>query len=320
MIIVTGGAGFIGSCMVKHLNDQGMEDILIVDNLGRTPKWKNLVDLRYVDYVDKEEFIHQVNEGLSGDDIEAVIHLGACSSTTELDASYLMENNYRYSQTLAIWCDKFAIRYIYASSAATYGNGEQGYADTCDINLLRPLNAYGYSKQAFDQWMLRQGFLEKSVGLKFFNVYGPREAHKDDMRSVIHKSYGQILNQGFVQLFKSHREGIADGDQRRDFVYVADACKVIDFFLHQNKKAGGLYNLGTGQARSFKDLVTATFMAMEREPNIQFIDMPQHLREKYQYFTQADMAKLQAAGYKEPFYSLEAGVKDYVQNHIMHEA
>ncbi len=319
MIIVTGGAGFIGSCMVKYLNDKGIDDILIVDNLGHGPKWKNLVDLQYVDYVDKEEFIHQVNEGLSGDDIEAVIHLGACSSTTELDASYLMENNYRYSQTLAIWCDKFALRYIYASSAATYGNGEQGYSDQGDIHQLRPLNAYGYSKQAFDQWMLRQGFLERAVGLKFFNVYGPREAHKDDMRSVVHKSYGQILEQGTVQLFKSHRQGIEDGDQRRDFVYVVDACRVMDFFL-TNKKPNGLYNLGTGQARSFKDLVTATFHAMEREPNIRYIDMPQHLQAKYQYFTQADMAKLKAAGYQQPFYSLEDGVRDYVQNHLMKEA
>ena len=316
MIIVTGGAGFIGSCMVKALNEQGNNDILIVDRLGEGTTYRNLIGLKYLDYIDKEDFIDQVNEGMTGDDVEAVIHMGACSATTEYDADYLMENNYRYSQYLAHWCDKYAIRFIYASSAATYGAGNEGYSDECDHYGLNPLNPYGYSKLAFDQWMDRQGLLEEMVGLKFFNVYGPREDHKDDMRSVVNKAYDQILESGEVKLFQSHRPDYQDGEQLRDFVYVKDVCLVM-LWLLENKKVGGIFNIGTGQARSFKDLVSSTFVAMGRSPNIQFIEMPEHLRGKYQYYTQAEMDKLKAVGYQKPFTSLEEGIKDYVQTYLM---
>ncbi len=315
MIIVTGGAGFIGSCMVKALNDLGKEEILIVDRLGTGQTYRNLIGLKYLDYVDKDEFLEQISEGMSGEKVEAVIHLGACSSTTEFDADYLMQNNYRYSQALALWCDKYAVRYIYASSAATYGAGEQGYCDEAELIGFTPLNPYGYSKHAFDLWMERQGLLQQMAGLKFFNVYGPREDHKEDMRSVVNKAYEQIQATGVVKLFKSHRAGFADGEQKRDFVYVKDACAVI-LFLLEKTSIGGIFNVGSGQARTFKDLATQTFLALGKEPNIVYIDMPEHLRDKYQYFTEATMDKLRRAGYSQPPTPLEEGVKDYVQTYL----
>lgn len=316
--IVTGGAGFIGSNVVKALNARGETDILVVDELGEDEKWKNLVGLQYEDYIDKDDLFDYLDE-LTLDEVKAVYHLGACSATTELDADYLAYNNYHYTRALCESCLDAGVRFVYASSAATYGDGTLGYSDADEMTpKYKPLNMYGYSKHMFDLWALKSGAIREIAGMKYFNVYGPGEAHKGDMRSVVHKSYGQILKDGEVKLFKSHRPGYKDGEQVRDFVYVKDAVEETLWF-GENKKVSGIFNCGTGQTRTWKDLVSAVFLAMGRKPNIQFIDMPEHLRGKYQYHTQADLAKLRAAGYNRPFTTLEDGIADYVQNFLMKE-
>lgn len=312
--IVTGGAGFIGSNLVRELNRRGEEDILIVDRLESGEKWKNLLGLRYEDYLDKSELLERSNH--FGEDLKAVYHLGACSSTTEKDADYLVANNYRYTRELCLRTLEANARFVYASSAATYGDGQMGYSDRAeDTPKYRPLNMYGYSKQMFDLWALKNGLFDRIAGLKYFNVYGPGEAHKDDMRSVVHKAYGQIKETGRVKLFKSYRPEYGHGEQVRDFVYVDDAVAET-LWLGDNPMISGLYNCGTGQARTWLDLAKATFAALELEPKIEFIDMPDHLREKYQYHTQADLEKLRRAGYENEFTSLEAGIRDYIQNHL----
>lgn len=315
LIIVTGAAGFIGSCTVSKLNQMGKRNILAVDSLNTTEKWQNLRHLQFMDYLDKSQlFEFLATEPL----LDAVIHLGACSATTERDAGYLMENNYRYSLRLAQHCYSRGIRLIYASSAATYGDGNQGYDDRDDSSYLRslkPLNMYGYSKHLFDIQAQQRGWIDAMVGLKFFNVYGPNEYFKGDMTSVIFKAFGQILEQGKVRLFKSYKDGFQDGEQLRDFVYVKDVVEAIHFFL-ENPKVNGLFNLGSGKARSFKDLAIATFQAMGRPVNIEFIEMPEVLRGKYQYFTEAKISKLRATGYARPFHSLEEGISDYVRNYL----
>lgn len=315
-IIVTGGAGFIGSNIVRELNARGRDDVILVDRLRDGDKWKNLRGLVFEDLVDKDAFRMDVLEGAIAYDVEAVIHMGACSSTTETDADYLLDNNTRYTRELCEWCLEEGVRFVYASSAATYGDGSLGYDDAdAATPAYRPLNMYGYSKQLFDLWALRSGALDRIAGLKYFNVYGPGEAHKGDMRSVVHKSYGQILDTGRVGLFKSYRPDFPHGGQVRDFVYVKDA---VDLTLHlvEHPQINGLFNCGTGSARSWVDLATAVFTALDREPAIDFIEMPGHLRDRYQYHTQADPAKLLAAGYARPFTSLEDGVADYVRNHL----
>jgi len=317
MIIVTGGAGFIGSRIIKGLNNQGLDNILVVDHLGKKDKYKNLIGLKYADYVEREELIGAIQSGqLAETEIKAVIHMGACSATTEMDASFLVENNYRYSQELAHFCIEKSARFIYASSAATYGDGAQGYSDLNNLLDMVPLNPYGWSKYAFDLWAERNHMLEFGVGLKFFNVFGPNERHKGDMRSVVSKSFDQIQDTGLVKLFKSHKEGYEDGMQLRDFIYVEDVVSVVLFFL-QRPELSGIFNCGTGKARSFKDLVTATFTALGKEPNIEYIDMPEHLRDRYQYFTEADTSKLRSVGYQKEFSSLEDGVSDYVKNYLV---
>lgn len=314
MIIVTGAAGFIGSCIVSKLNRSGENNIIIVDVLRKNDKWKNLRNLNFFDYLDRSQLPEFLK---SRNDIEAVIHMGACSATTESDTSYLMENNYRYTLNLAEHCIKNNIRFIYASSAATYGDGSGGYDDTeSEIRKLQPMNMYGYSKHVFDLKALREGWLNKIVGLKFFNVYGPNEYHKGDMVSVIYKAYNQIKEKGYVNLFKSHRQEFMDGEQKRDFVYAMDAVNMVLFFL-ENRDKSGIYNVGTGKARMFKDLVTATFEAMNIKPDIKYIDMPVEIRDRYQYFTEAKMDKIETAGYNNKPYSLEDGVQDYVQNYLM---
>jgi len=310
--IVTGGAGFIGSNLIEALNKRGEDHILIVDDLGQDEKWRNLVGLNYADYWEKDDFrFHLRNDSLGEADV--VFHLGACSSTTERNAGFLADNNYRFSCELCEWCLRHKTRFIYASSAATYGAGGEGYSDDPDkVARLKPLNMYGYSKQMFDLWALRHGFFDKIAGIKYFNVYGPREAHKGDMRSMVHKAFCQISETGKIRLFKSEHPNYRDGEQLRDFLHVKDAVAVTMFF-EENQDVNGLFNCGSGQARTWLDLARAVFTAMQREPQIEFIDMPDALRAKYQYHTEADVSRLRAAGYKAPFTSLEEGVRYYIE-------
>ena len=310
-IVVTGAAGFIGRNVAAELNARGCGDLLLVDLLGKEEKWRNLRGLEFEDLLGPAAFLKCVEEGKLAD-IDAIIHLGACSATTERDADYLVENNYRYTRALCEWSLKNNVRFIYASSAATYGDGSKGYSDTTPLIDLRPLNMYGYSKHMFDLWAQNHGRLDRIVGLKYFNVYGPYEDHKGDMRSMVHKAYGQIGRTGKVQLFKSYRAEYADGEQMRDFVCVKDAVAVTLYFL-EHREIGGLFNCGTGKARTWKDMMSAVFTAMKVKPDIEFIEMPEILRGKYQYFTQADVAKLRGAGFATPFTSLEDAVLDYVR-------
>ncbi|MCK9281664.1 MAG: ADP-glyceromanno-heptose 6-epimerase [Melioribacteraceae bacterium] len=317
MIVVTGGAGFIGSALVWRLNKLGHTNIIIVDELGKDEKWKNLVGLNYVDYYDKFDFIEMILDRTMPFDIDTIFHLGACSATTEKDADFLMSNNYKYSLELAKYCLELEIRFIYASSAATYGDGSNGYSDNeSDLDTLRPLNMYGYSKHLLDTWLYKHKLLHKVVGLKYFNVYGPNEYHKDDMRSVVHKAFGQIQETGKVNLFKSYRPDYEDGKQKRDFIYVKDAVEMtLHFFKHRD--IGGIYNIGTGNAQTWVELVTAIFKALNKPVNIEFIDMPEQLREKYQYFTQADIFKIREKKYTNPIYDINVGVSDYVKEYLL---
>ena len=313
--IVTGGAGFIGCNLVRALNQRGITDIVIADNLNHPEKQKNLDGLVFSDFFDKSEFRKRFKAGKQPA-VDTVFHLGACSSTTETSADYLNDNNLRYTQDLCEWSLANGARFIYASSAATYGDGSLGYCDSDELTpKLQPLNLYGKSKQDFDVWALNKGLFDKIAGLKYFNVYGPFENHKGDMRSVVNKAYAQILETGKLKLFKSHLPEYEDGKQERDFVYVKDAVAVTLFF-HDNPDKSGLFNCGTGIARTWLDLAHAIFAAMGREPQIDFIDMPESIRDKYQYHTQADPAKLRAAGFSAEFTSIEDGIKDYVQNYL----
>lgn len=314
MIILTGGAGFIGSCVLTALNAAGRSDVLIVDSLRHGSKWKNLVGKQFIDIVSKEDFRSSIGMDGVDIDVDAVIHLGACSATTETDADYLFDNNYRYSIDVAEFAVQRGARFIYASSAATYGDGAAGYADTTVD--LRPLNMYGYSKHLFDGWVRKQGLASQCVGLKFFNVFGPNEGHKADMRSMVAKAFDQINDVGKVRLFRSNDTAYADGGQMRDFVYVKDCCDVIMQLLDR-RDVNGILNLGTGHARTWNDLVRAVFAAMGREPNIEYVEMPEHLRGQYQNFTQADMSTLHRLLPEATFRTLEDAVADYVQGHLM---
>ncbi len=310
--IVTGAAGFIGCNLVKELNLRGENDLLLVDELGEGEKWRNLLGLTYEDLLNPYDFMEMLDAGLEFDGLRAVIHLGACSATTETDADYLLENNYRYTRDLCEWCLERNVRFVYASSAATYGDGALGYSDADERTPgYLPLNMYGYSKQMFDLWALRTGKLDRIAGLKYFNVYGPNEQHKGDMRSVVHKATEQIRSEGKVKLFKSHRPEYEHGRQLRDFVYVKDAVDVT-LWLAEPNAPSGLFNCGTGEAKSWLDLVNAVFAALEKAPVIEFIDMPDYLQPKYQYYTRAEMSKLREAGYEKPFTSLEDGVRETV--------
>jgi ADP-L-glycero-D-manno-heptose 6-epimerase len=314
VIIVTGGAGFIGSCIVARLNAEGHKDIIIVDHVPEGDRKKeNLTHKNYVNFYDKDEFLALVQKNQLDYKVEAFIHMGAWSATTGQDAAYYEKNNFQYSCHVAKWALAHNARFIYASSAATYGDGRFGYSDDHkNIPQLKPLNLYGESKQKFDHWILDNGYADKVVGLKFFNVFGPNEYHKADMRSVIAKSYERVLKEGKIALFKSYKKEYADGEQKRDFIYVKDAVDVVMYFL-KHPKVNGIYNVGTGQARSWNDLAKALFVAAGKPLNIEYVDMPPNLKDKYQYITQADMAKLRQAGYTKPFTSLEEAVKDYAK-------
>lgn len=317
MIVVTGGAGFIGSAIVWKLNTQGNNNIIIVDALGMEDKWKNLVGLKFQDFIHKDDFISMVVDDTLNFPLEAIIHMGANSSTTEKDADHLFSNNYLYTQELAKFCLTKNIRFLYASSAATYGDGALGFDDDeTRLESLRPLNMYGYSKQLFDLWAKRNDVLNKIVGLKYFNVYGPNEYHKADMRSVVHKAYEQIRDTGNVKLFKSLHPDYKDGEQMRDFVYVKDAVDMTLYFLEHPDK-NGIYNVGTGKARTWNDLVKALFNALSKPVKIEYIDLPENLREKYQYFTEANLNKIKSDGYPKQTTSLEDGVNDYVKNYLL---
>lgn len=316
--IVTGASGLIGSAVVWALNKAGETDILAVDHLGTSEKWKNLRALRFADYMERDAFLENLKNGASLlDGVEGIIHMGACSSTTETDATYLIHNNFEYTKILAELAVEKGIRFIYASSAATYGDGEQGYKDDeSRIEALRPLNMYGYSKQLFDLWAKQNGLLNKITGVKFTNVYGPNERHKGGMRSMVCRSFEQISANGSVNLFKSCRPDYADGEQKRDFLYVKDAVDMVLFLLNR-KDLTGLYNIGSGKAETWNSLVKAAFAAFGLEPVINYIDMPESLKAKYQYYTCADMDKMRAAGYtKEPM-SLEDAIRDDIRTYLI---
>ncbi len=317
MIVVTGGAGFIGSNVVKRLNEKGYNNIIIVDRLGVGDKWKNINGLDFEDFFEKDKFyLLLINQEIPFN-IDAMIHLGACSSTTEKDADYLLQNNFKYSLELVKYCLLSRARFIYASSAATYGDGSNGYLDDEEnLSNLRPLNMYGYSKHMFDIWAKKNDIADKIVGLKYFNVYGPNEYHKGDMRSVVHKAFEQILSEGKVKLFKSYNPNYKDGEQMRDFIYVKDAVEMTLYFL-ENREINGIFNIGTGVSRTWNDLVTAIFKALDKPVNIEYIDMPDYLKGKYQYYTKADNTKLIKAGYNLKTYTLEEGVTDYVKNYLL---
>jgi ADP-L-glycero-D-manno-heptose 6-epimerase len=317
MYIVTGGAGFIGSAIIAGLNNRGIDDILVVDELGCEQKWENLRNLSFADYVEKGDFLEMVLEGKIAPPIKAVFHMGACSSTTETDASYLIKNNYEYTKLLAQLATGSKIRFIYASSAATYGDGLQGFDDDeAQLETLRPLNMYGYSKQLFDLWARRAALLKEIVGLKYFNVFGPNEYHKADMRSFVLKAFEQINTTGKVRLFKSHNPDYDDGEYVRDFIYVKDAVEMTLFFL-DNPNLAGIYNIGTGKARTWNDLVKAVFAALGKKQKIEYIEMPESIRNQYQYFTQAEMSKLNKAGYDKQTIPLEKAIEDYIQSYLL---
>lgn len=323
MILVTGAAGFIGSVIVHELNNKGITDLLLCDHFGTDERWKNLRKLKYDSFVQVEDlFHHPIWSKKNG--IKAIYHMGACSDTTELDMDFLYENNTEFTNVLLTLAAQKNIPIVYASSAATYGAGDEGYSDDHKlIPKLRPLNKYGYSKQLSDEWILKQTKKPKVwFGVKFFNVFGPNEYHKGKMSSVVYQSFNQIKDVGSVKLFKSHRPDYKDGEQLRDFVYVKDVVRAMIGLIEAGKKKptlSGIYNLGTGKARSFHDLVKGTFKAMNINPKIEFIDMPQELQGQYQYFTQAEMGKLKKALPKFQFMSLEDAISDYVKNHLQNK-
>jgi ADP-L-glycero-D-manno-heptose 6-epimerase len=316
-VIVTGGAGFIGSVLVWELNRRGCSQVAIADFPARHEKSANLSGLRYTEMIEPGELPKRLVSGAMGK-LDCIFHLGACSSTTETNEKYLRENNYEYSLTLAEWALEAGVRFVYASSAATYGDGSAGMddSDPRELERLRPLNLYGQSKQWMDLHAWREGWLDRIVGLKYFNVFGPNENHKGDMRSVVCKSYAEALRSGVIHLFKSYRPQYGDGEQRRDFLYVKDA---VDMTLHlaANPATNGIFNIGSGVARTWNELARTLFAALGREPGFEYIDMPETIRDKYQYFTQADVRKLLATGYDQPITSLEDAVRDYVVNYLV---
>ncbi|MBI5400134.1 ADP-glyceromanno-heptose 6-epimerase [Candidatus Saganbacteria bacterium] len=316
LIILTGGAGFIGSGFLGHLNDQGEKNILVVDHDNSPVKMANLAEKSFTDYQEKDVFIRQIERGACTKKVKAIFHIGACSSTLVTDAAYLLENNTRYSEILVKWALDNQLPFFYASSAAIYGNGRLGYSDEAVlVPKLQPLNLYAQSKQRFDLWLLENGLVDKVVGFRYFNVFGPNEYHKGEMRSLALKAYEQIKRDGRIRLFKSYLSQYKDGEQKRDFIYIKDAIAVMDWF-YRHRQVKGIYNVGTGRARTWNDLARAIFVALGLTPSIEYIEMPQTIKDKYQYFTQADLAQLRDVGCRPECYSLEAAVADYVKNYL----
>ncbi len=316
-ILVTGGAGFIGSALIWELNRRGLKNILVADMLGQDDKWKNLVPLEFADYIEGDSLLLRL-EVSSGQfsDIQTIFHLGACSATTETDAAYLIQNNFEFTKALATFALTEGVRFVYASSAATYGCLEERVSETIPLRNLRPLNMYGYSKHLFDCYAERAGILDDITGLKYFNIFGPNEYHKGDMRSVVHKSFYQILETAQVSLFKSYRAEFQHGEQRRDFLYVKDAVAAT-IFLAEHVNGGGLFNIGSGEANTWLSLATAIFNSLGQPPKVKYIEMPETLQDKYQYFTCADISKLRAAGFNQPMTPLADAVRDYVVNYLI---
>lgn len=319
MIVITGAAGFIGSCMTQKLNEIGRTDLVLVDDFTKEQKKRNWINKKYADKIQRDDFFVWAEKNARH--IDFVIHLGARTDTTEMDYSVFENLNVSYTQRIWDFCSRHQIPLLYASSAATYGNGDNGYVDNeSEIPQLEPLNPYGKSKNEIDKWILKQTATPPQwAGFKFFNVFGPNEYHKGRMASVIFHSFNQIKETGRVKLFRSHRPDYKDGEQIRDFVYVKDVVDVLHWFT-QNKAANGIYNLGTGKARTFYDLAVSTFRALGESPVIDFIDIPADIRDKYQYYTEADIQKLRHANYNSPFHSLEDGVKDYVSNYLSNDS
>ncbi len=318
-IVITGAAGFIGSCLTGFLNEKGFDNLILVDEFARQDKFPNLKGKKIREKIDRESFFEWLDN--PSNKVDFIFHIGARTDTTEFDYSVHQHFNVDYTIRLWKYCTNFGVPLVYASSAATYGAGELGYSDEHALSeKLKPLNPYGVSKNEVDKWVLQQTHQPPFwAGLKFFNVYGPNEYHKGRMASVVFHSFNQVKQNGFVKLFKSHRPDFKDGQQLRDFIYVKDVLKIC-YWLMEQRPASGIYNVGTGKARSFEALVNATFAGLDMKPNIEFIDMPEDLRDTYQYFTEADMHKLKDAGYNEKFYSLEEGVDDYVRNYLRSSA
>jgi len=316
MIVVTGGAGFIGSALVNGLNQKGINNIWIVDQVDHPEKQNNLNSLIFNQLIGKDNFLKKILEK-NIPSCDAIFHMGACSATTETNEAYLNENNFQYTRYLASYCLEKNIRFIYASSAATYGAGENGYSDNeSRLKLLKPLNLYGSSKQNFDLWAQAEGVLKSLVGLKYFNVYGPNEYHKEDMQSMVRKGFLQVRDEGKLRLFKSYKSEYSDGGQERDFLYIKDAVNMTLFFLEQ-KHTGGIFNIGSGQARNWNDLAKAIFNAMGKKMHIEYIDMPTEIKNQYQYHTCSDIKKIRNLGYINPVMSLEEGIEDYIKKYLI---
>ena len=314
-IILTGAAGFIGSCYLRKLNDLGITHVLTVDTPANPDGIFNLQKKKFHEYLSREMFLERINKNQLTE-YDLIVHLGACSDTTEMDRAFLRRNNLEYSQALAKWAMGNGKRFHYASSASVYGDGKKGYSDDDGaLSQFKPLNPYAESKHMFDSWLIREKLTDKAVGFRYFNVFGPNEFHKGEMRSMVCKAVDQIKKDGAVKLFATSREGYADGSEERDFIYVKDVDEVMAFFLEHPDK-NGIFNVGSGKARSFKDLMLGVFSALGKEPAITYIPMPEKLKGQYQYFTEADLSKLHSAGYKRPFLSLEDAVADYVKNHL----
>jgi len=324
MKIITGGAGFIGSAICWNLNKQGISEIILVDENTTGSKEQNISGLKYTDYIDKDSFLKLVQKSAINYKVDTIYHMGACSSTTENNMEYLIENNVEYSKSLGKWCISNNAKYIYASSAATYGNGENGFDDDIEtIPKLKPLNKYGLSKQMFDMWVIENKLLEKFTGLKYFNVFGPNESHKGDMRSMVNKAYDQINETGKLKLFRSLKPEYKDGEQLRDFIYVKDAVEMTVFFdpvTGAGKGNTGIFNIGSGTASTWLNAADAVFKTLGKTPQIEWIDIPDNIKDQYQYYSKANIIRLRSAGYKNEIAKLEVSIDDYVKNYLAHES